>query len=49
MFHAKYLSSISLGFSKEAFFCFDYFNIKKINESPGGPILTPGLLFEQTW
>jgi hypothetical protein len=46
MFHAKYLSSSYLGFLKEVFNIF----IKGITMTPvGGPIFTPGLLFEQTW
>jgi hypothetical protein len=49
MFHAKYLSSSSLGFLKEDFLMFYYTHIVKNNDTPGaGPILTPGLLFEQT-
>jgi hypothetical protein len=53
MFHAKYLgfSSLgSLGFLKEDFF--KVFTICILGKSitPGaGPILTQGLLFEQTW
>jgi hypothetical protein len=50
MFHAKYLSSSSLSSLKEDFLSFYYMHIGKINDPPGaGPILTPGLLFEQTW
>jgi hypothetical protein len=50
MFHAKYLSSSSLGSLKEDFSSFYYMHIGKINDPPGaGLILTPGLLFEQTW
>jgi hypothetical protein len=49
MFHAKHLSSSSLGFLKEEFLSFYYTHIVKNNDTPGaGPILTPGLLFEQT-
>jgi hypothetical protein len=50
MFHAKYLSSSSLGFLKEEFLCFYYTNIvKNIDTQGAGPVLTPGLLFEQTF
>jgi hypothetical protein len=55
MFHDKYLSSSTLGFLKEDFdfLSFYYKHIGKNNEPPPppweGPILTPGLLFEQTW
>jgi hypothetical protein len=40
MFHAKYLSSSYFNFFKRGIFLSFYY---------GGPILTPGLLFEQTW
>jgi hypothetical protein len=46
MSHAKYLSSSFFGFLKEVFTIY----IRNINDIPvAGPILTPGLLFEQTW
>jgi hypothetical protein len=49
MFHAKHLNSSSLGFLKEDFLSFYYTHIVKNNDTPGaGPVLTPGLLFEQT-
>jgi hypothetical protein len=49
MFHPKHLSSSSLGFLKEDFLRFYCTHIVKNNDTPGaGPILTPGLLFEQT-
>jgi hypothetical protein len=32
MFHAKYLSSTSFGFSQEYFLSFHYMHIKKIND-----------------
>jgi hypothetical protein len=49
MFQAKHLSSSSLGFFKEDFLSFYYTYIVKNNDTPGvGPVLTPGLLFEQT-
>jgi hypothetical protein len=49
MFHVKHLSSSSLGFLKEDFLSFYYTHIVKKNDTPGaGPVLTPGLLFEQT-
>jgi hypothetical protein len=49
MFHAKYLSSSSLGFLKEDFLNFNYTHQVKNNDTPGaGPVLTHGLLFEQT-
>jgi hypothetical protein len=44
MFDAKHLRSSSLGFLKE-----DFKHIVKNNDTPGaGPVLTPGLLFEQS-
>jgi hypothetical protein len=47
MFDAKYLSSLSS--LKEDFLSFNYTHIVKNNDTPGaGPVLTPGLLFEQT-
>jgi hypothetical protein len=50
MFHAKYLSSSSMGFLKEDFLSFYCINIGKNNDTLGaGSIFTPGLLFEQTW
>jgi hypothetical protein len=50
MFHAKHLSSSSLGFFKEDFLSFYYTHIVKTIDTPGaGQILTQGLLFEQTW
>jgi hypothetical protein len=49
MFHAKHLSSNSLGFLNEDFLSFYYTNLVKNNDNPeAGPVLTPGLLFEQT-
>jgi hypothetical protein len=43
MFHAKHLRSSLFGFLKEDFLKF--FN----NDTPGAvPVLTPGLLFEQS-
>jgi hypothetical protein len=49
MFHANHLSSSSLGFLKEDFLSFYYTHIVKNNDTPGtGPVLNPGLLFEQT-
>jgi hypothetical protein len=45
MFHAKYISSSSLGSLKEDFLSFYYMHIGKIND-PLGEILTPGLLFK---
>jgi hypothetical protein len=49
MFHAKHLTSSSFGFLKEDFLSFYYTHIDKNNDTSGaGPILTPGLLFEQT-
>jgi hypothetical protein len=49
MFHAKHLSSSSLGFLKEEFSRFFFKHIFKNNDTPGaGPVLTPGLLFEQS-
>jgi hypothetical protein len=50
MFHAKYLSSSSLGSLKEIVLSYYYMHIGKTNDSLGAElILTPGLLFEQTW
>jgi hypothetical protein len=49
MFHAKHLSSSSLGFFKRRFLSLYYTHIVTNNDTPGaGPVLTPGLLFEQT-
>jgi hypothetical protein len=49
MFHAKHLSSRSMGFLKEYFLSFYYTHIVKNNDTPGaGPVLTLGLLFEHT-
>jgi hypothetical protein len=50
MFHAKHLSSSSLGFLKEDFLIFFFtHNYNQNNDTPGaGPVLTPGLLFEQS-
>jgi hypothetical protein len=49
MFHAKHLTSNSLGFLKEDFSSFYYTHIVKNNDTSGaGPVLTLGLLFEQT-
>jgi hypothetical protein len=40
--------SSSLGFLKEDFFKFFFTHIVKNNDTPwAGPVLTPGLLFEQ--
>jgi hypothetical protein len=41
MFHAKYLSSSSLGFLKEDFLCFYYTNISKNNDTPRAGQLWP--------
>jgi hypothetical protein len=49
MFDAKYLSYSSLSSLKEDFLSFYYMHIGKINDPRAEPILTPGLLFEQTW
>jgi hypothetical protein len=49
MFHAKHLRSSSLGFLKEDFLSFFFAHIFKNNDTPwAGPVLTPGLLFEQS-
>jgi hypothetical protein len=50
MFHAKHLQSSLLGFLKEDFFEVVFFtHIVKNNDTPGaGPVLTLGLLFEQS-
>jgi hypothetical protein len=49
MFHAKHLRSSLLGFLKEDFLSFFFTHIFKSNDTPGaGPVLTPGLLFEQS-
>jgi hypothetical protein len=49
MFHAKHLSSSSLGFLTEDFLSFYYTHIVKNNDTPGaGPVLTPELLYEKT-
>jgi hypothetical protein len=49
MFHAKHLRSSSLVFFKEVFFKFFFTHTVKNNDTPGaGPVLTPGLLFEQS-
>jgi hypothetical protein len=49
MFHANHLSFNSLGFLKEDFLSFYYTHIVKNNDTPGaGPVLTTGLLFEQS-
>jgi hypothetical protein len=52
MFYAAYLSSSYFGFSQEDFLTIYYIHvyIRKINDPPWvGPVLTLGLLFEQTW
>jgi hypothetical protein len=41
MFHAKYLSSASLGSLKEDFLSFYYIQIKKINDPQGGANFDP--------
>jgi hypothetical protein len=49
MFHAKHLRPSLLGFSKEDFSSFFFTHIDKNNDTPrAGPVLNPGLLFEQS-
>jgi hypothetical protein len=49
MFHAKHPRSSSLGFLKDDFQSFFLKHIVKNNDTHGaGPVLTPGLLFEQS-
>jgi hypothetical protein len=43
MFHAKHLSSSSLGFLKEDFLSLLYTYSLKTMTPRGGPVLTPGL------
>jgi hypothetical protein len=46
---SRNLTSSSLGFLKEDFLSFYYTHIVKNNDTSGaGPVLAPGLLFEQT-
>jgi hypothetical protein len=49
MFHALYLNSSYLGFFKKDFEVFALYIEGKSMSDGAGPILTPGLLFEQTW
>jgi hypothetical protein len=47
--YAKHLRSSLLGFLKEDFLSFFFTHLFKNNDTPGaGPVLTPGLLFEQS-
>jgi hypothetical protein len=49
MFNAKHLMSSSLGILKEDLLSSFFTYIFKNNDTPGaGPVLTPGLLFEQS-
>jgi hypothetical protein len=50
MFYAKYLIYNVFGLSLEVFFKLYYIHIMENQRPPGiGPILTPGVLLEQTW